>query len=42
MHSLEYTVLVLTSSGLEASATTGELLELSARPAGEPPRVSRD
>ena len=38
----EYTVLVLTGSGLKASATTGELLKLSARPAEEPPHVSRD
>jgi threonine synthase len=29
----EHTVLVLTGSGLKASATTGELLKLSARPA---------
>jgi hypothetical protein len=34
--------LVLTGSGLKASAATGELLKLSARPAEEPPRVSRD
>jgi threonine synthase len=27
----EYTVLVLTGSGLKASATTGELLKLAAR-----------
>ena len=42
MHSLEYTVLVATGSELEASATTGGLLKLSARPVGEPPRVRRD
>jgi hypothetical protein len=42
MHSLEYTVLVLVGSGLEASATTGGRLKLSARPVGEPPRVRRD
>jgi threonine synthase len=29
----EHMVLVLTGSGLKASATTGELLKLSARPA---------
>jgi threonine synthase len=36
----EDTVLVLTGSGLKASATTGELLKLHARVAEEPPRVS--
>ena len=36
------TVSVLVGSGLEASATAGGLFKLSARPAGEPPRVKRD
>ena len=36
----EDTVLVLTGSGLKASATTGELLKLQARSAEEPPPVS--